>query len=114
MPSKVDGRSDVWSFGVVVYFCLTGTLPFPGATFEAVCLAVDQGKFPRASRVNRALPARLDTWFEKALCRSADGRFLTVGEMAHAFHGATTSRPSAWEAVTGEPARARSKAATTR
>lgn len=32
--------------------------------------------------------------------------------MAHAFHAATTSRPSAWEAVTGDPARARSKAAT--
>ena len=86
----VDYRCDLWSLAVVAYYCLTGRVPFPGETFGAVCIAIDRGRLEAPSRVRRSVPASVDAWFSKALCRDIEGRFQSVKEMSDAFVAATS------------------------
>jgi serine/threonine protein kinase len=81
----VDLRSDLWSLAVILYECLTGTLPFKGSSFIAVGAAVLKGKYRPASELRTNLPASVDDWFAKALCLDPDGRFQSAGEMVAAF-----------------------------
>jgi serine/threonine-protein kinase len=81
----VDERSDIWSLGVVAYWCLTGRLPFAADTFGAMCLLVHGGHFVPASELRPELSRDLDEWFDKALSREADHRFQSTGVMSKMF-----------------------------
>jgi eukaryotic-like serine/threonine-protein kinase len=108
-PADVDHRSDLWSLGVMTYLCLTGSLPYPGDSFGAVCVAINGGTYPRASRLNSEIPKALDEWFSKALALSSEERFQDAKEMSDAYllvlEGAGQLPPWAArkEAVEGEP-----------
>jgi eukaryotic-like serine/threonine-protein kinase len=90
----VDSRADLWSLAVVVYHCLTGRRPFEGETIGALCIAIDRAKFPVATTVRPELPASIDRFFQKALCRNPDGRFASAREMEQEFLGALSGMPS--------------------
>jgi serine/threonine-protein kinase len=84
-PNDVDLRSDLWSTAVVAYRCLTGTLPFEGDNFGAMCISVHDGAFVPPSSLDPSLPPELDEWFEKALALDANDRFASASEMANAY-----------------------------
>jgi serine/threonine-protein kinase len=84
-PMEVDHRSDLWSTAVVTYRCLTGTLPFAGETFGAMCVSINQGKVAAPSTFDPTLPRGLDAWFEKALSFDPAARFQSATEMADAY-----------------------------
>jgi serine/threonine-protein kinase len=81
----VDFRSDLWSVAVVAYRCLTGRMPFEGATFGSVCVAIHAGMFAPPSQVHPKLPPGLDAWFARALHRDKDHRFTSAFEMADLY-----------------------------
>jgi serine/threonine protein kinase len=87
---RVDARADLWSLAVVAYQCLTGSVPYPGNTLAAVCLALRAGRFDPPSRVRADLPRALDAWFQRAFAPDIEGRYATVDELWQAWAEATS------------------------
>jgi serine/threonine protein kinase len=80
LADGVDARSDVWSFGALVFQCLTGQRPFAGETFGALALAVHTLPLPRLTDLRPDLPAEMDDWFARACARSVEDRFPSAFE----------------------------------
>ena len=104
---KIDARSDLFSFGVVLYEIATGTLPFKGHTAMAVVDAMLH-KAPTAPvRVNPEVPDELERIILKALEKDRRLRYQTASDLRSdlaRLKRDTESRPVA--AVVEPPARA--------
>jgi len=82
---ELDQRSDLFSFGVVLYEMVTGTLPFQGTT-TAVILEAIQARLPVPPLSRRPdLPAELQPIIDTALEKDRDLRFQTASEMRAAL-----------------------------
>jgi Protein kinase domain len=88
----VDGRTDVYSLGCVLYECLTGRVPFMKDVDAAVIWAhVEEPPLP-PSAVRPGLPGRLDEVIGRALAKQPDDRYLTCREFIAAAHDALGGR----------------------
>jgi serine/threonine-protein kinase len=73
----VDGRTDGYALGCVLYECLTGSPPFPDGSGEAVLLAHLESAPPRVTTLRPDLPRSIDEVVTRALAKSPDDRFPT-------------------------------------
>ena len=79
---RVNGRSDIFSLGIVFYELLTGCRPFRGASFEEICERVIQA-VPKAPRlIDPEIPEELERICVKCLAKRAAERYQTAGELA--------------------------------
>ena len=88
----IDARSDVYSLGVTLYECLTGTTPFRGLPLEIL----EQHRRSEAvppSNLNRAIPKDLETICLKAMAKDRDRRYQSARDMEEDVHRFLTGRP---------------------
>ncbi|MEO8578158.1 MAG: serine/threonine-protein kinase, partial [Gemmatimonadales bacterium] len=83
--SHVDGRSDQYSLGCVLYEMLSGKKPFTGATAQAVLSKRFSEPVPSLRAVFSAATDEVETALLKAMAKDAGDRFTTTVEFARAL-----------------------------
>lgn len=78
----VDGRSDLFSAGVILYQLLTGERPFTGSAATTTMQKVLNEEPLPPSTLNVQLPDAIDAVMKKALAKKADQRYQTAAEFA--------------------------------
>ena len=78
---ELDARSDLFSFGAVLYEMATGDVPFHGESSAMVCEAIVNRAPVAAVRLNREIPARLEDIINKALEKDGTLRYQHASEM---------------------------------
>jgi serine/threonine protein kinase/Tfp pilus assembly protein PilF len=76
---KVDNRTDIWSFGVVLYEMLTGKLPFMGDYDQAVIYSLMHEKHTPASELRTDIPMTLNQVIDRCLQKEPRERFEQAG-----------------------------------
>lgn len=80
---KVDGRSDLFSLGVMFYQLLTGSLPFKADSMASLMFKITNEEAPDIKTLRADLPDCLAAIINKTLIKDADKRYQTGTEMAH-------------------------------
>ena len=83
----IDGRSDLFSVGVILYQFLTGERPFTGSSTITMRKVLEENPLP-PSRFNVQLPGVMDAVVRKALEKRADDRYQSADEFAEALQTA--------------------------
>jgi serine/threonine protein kinase len=81
LGKQLDVRTDLFSFGVVLYEMATGFLPFTAETTGGVFDAILHREPTEAVRLNTAVPAELQRIIDKALEKDRELRYLTPADL---------------------------------
>jgi serine/threonine-protein kinase len=91
---SVDGRSDVYSLGCVLYEMLAGSAPFAGPTAQAIMARHALDPAPRIRTVRDTVPVAVEQAVLKALAKVPADRFATAGQFVQALDGSAPILPS--------------------
>jgi eukaryotic-like serine/threonine-protein kinase len=80
--SPIDGRADIFSLGVVLYWMATGEQPFPGESVTSVSYKVVHTDPVPPRKLNPSISAKLENIILKCLAKSPDDRYQTGDELA--------------------------------
>ena len=117
LGQKIDGRSDIFSSGVLLYEFLTGKKPFEGGAFTLAKMIIEADP-PPPSSLERSISPELDRIIDRTMAKNPDHRFSTAREAASAirlflnrgaavefYDGSTVLAPGAFTGASEAPAR---------
>jgi serine/threonine protein kinase len=81
LGETVDFRTDIFSFGVVLYEMLTGVKPFDGVSDAAVYNATINHNPPALSKLNPEIPLVLDKIIFHSIAKKREDRYQTISEL---------------------------------
>ncbi|NDJ52326.1 MAG: serine/threonine protein kinase, partial [Chloroflexi bacterium] len=81
----IDGRSDIYSVGVLIYIMLTGTRPYEATTPMGLAVKHITAPIPDVRAARPDLPAGIGEVIQKAMAKDPDQRFQTGEELAEAY-----------------------------
>jgi serine/threonine protein kinase len=84
----LDGRSDLYSMGVIFYQMLVGNTPYQATTPAKVMMMHILEPVPNMLKAKPDLPQGIKSWLEKVLAKEPEDRFQSAQEMADALQAA--------------------------
>ncbi|MFV2032250.1 MAG: CHASE2 domain-containing serine/threonine-protein kinase, partial [Gammaproteobacteria bacterium] len=81
--NKIDGRSDLFSLGVMLYQLLSGSLPFKADSMASLMFKISNEEAPDIKTIRPDIPNFLSSIISKAMKKDVEERYQTGTEMAH-------------------------------
>jgi len=82
---RLDGRSDLFSLGIVLYEMLSGTKPFKGDSMSAVLYAITNSRPKALTKVAEDIPPSVRTLANKLLAKDRRKRYDSAADAAKAI-----------------------------
>jgi serine/threonine protein kinase len=92
--SDIDGRSDIYALGAILFEMLTGKQPYQATTPMGIVMKHITEPVPRIREVNADLPPACDLLIDRAMAKDRTQRFQTVGELVSAQEAILEGKPS--------------------
>jgi serine/threonine protein kinase len=91
MGQTVDGRSDLYALGVILYEMIAGRRPFAGNNIAAILRAITQDTPEAPISIDPFIPPALSDLIMKSIAKSPEERFQTGRQMAEALSSVLSS-----------------------
>ncbi len=90
---QIDGRSDLYALGIILFHILTKDMPFKADTPAKLMMAHVLDPVPRITKLRPGLPAGVDQVIEKAMQKDPDDRYATGAALAADFNAVLQGKP---------------------